>query len=515
MEPETTPFAMVSPLDGGELSGVTATPLESVDVLVARARGAQAGWGAKRIHDRVKAIAACKDRILDRAEAIATVIHREVGKPEIEALLGEVLPSADVVSYWCESIEELLEGAEVTLDRMAYPNKSGFIHREARGVVGVIMPWNFPFALPLRTIVPALLAGNAVLFKPSEVSPRSGQLVADIFAGLVPDGIFQLVQGGGDVGGALSAADVDLVVFTGSVASGRKVAHACAERLSPCSLELGGKDAAIVLADANLDRAAHGIVWGALTNAGQNCASVERVYVEESVATALADKILLAVRALGPGEVGPLTTRAQRAVVHRHVESAREAGAVVLTASAGDTSDAQGDFAYAPTVLRVTSDDLDVMREETFGPVIPIASVASADEALVRANASKYGLTASVWTKDIRRGEALARKLRAGVVTINNHSFTGALPAAPWSGHGDTGYGITSSPLALEALTRPRFVLVDRSRGARELWWYPYTPALRTIALSMAKLRSGSTGLFGKIRALFALLGAFPKRMKR
>jgi acyl-CoA reductase-like NAD-dependent aldehyde dehydrogenase len=221
------------------------------------------------------------------------------------------------------------------------------------------------------------------------------------------------------------------------------------------------------------------------------------------------------VRALGPGEVGPLTTRAQRAIVHRHVESAREAGAVVLTASAGDASDAQGDFAYAPAVLRVTGDDLDVMREETFGPVIPIASVASADEALARANASKYGLTASVWTKDIRRGEALARKLRAGVVTINNHSFTGALPAAPWSGHGDTGYGITSSPLALEALTRPRFVLVDRSRGARELWWYPYTPALRTIALSMAKLRSGSTGLFGKIRALFALLGAFPKRMKR
>ena len=437
-----------------------------------------------------------------------------------------MLPSADVVAYWCGAIEELLEGAEVELDRMAYPKKTGFIHRDPRGVVGVIMPWNFPFALPLRTIVPALLAGNAVLFKPSEVSPRAGQLVADIFAGLFPDGVFQIVQGGGDAGGALSAADVDLIVFTGSVASGRKVAHACAERLSPCSLELGGKDAAIVLADANLDRAAHGIVWGALMNAGQNCAAVERVYVEESIATALADKIVLAVRALRPGEVGPLTTRAQRATVHRHVEGARAAGATVLVGggsggSGGSESDDSREldaYAYAPTVLRVNAgaaaDDMDLMREETFGPVIPIAAVANADEALARANASKYGLTASVWTKDIRRGEELGRKLRAGVVTINNHSFTGALPAAPWSGHGETGYGITSSPLALEAFTRPRFVLVDRSRATRELWWYPYTPALRTIALSLAKLRSGSTGLLGKIKALFALLGAFSKRMK-
>jgi delta 1-pyrroline-5-carboxylate dehydrogenase len=165
--------------------------------------------------------------------------------------------------------------------------------------------------------------------------------------------------------------------------------------------------------------------------------------------------------------------------------------------------------------VKVENDQMDLMREETFGPVIPIAVVADAEAAIARANASKYGLTASVWTKKVRRGEEIAKKLRAGVVTINNHSFTGALPGAPWSGHGDTGYGITNSPLALEALTRPRFVLVDTSRGARELWWYPYTPALRTIALAMAALRSGSTGVFGKIKAFFALIGAFPKRMKR
>jgi delta 1-pyrroline-5-carboxylate dehydrogenase len=162
--------------------------------------------------------------------------------------------------------------------------------------------------------------------------------------------------------------------------------------------------------------------------------------------------------------------------------------------------------------VRVDNDDHDLMREETFGPVLPIAVVDGAEQALERANASKYGLTASIWTKDVKKAEVLARRLRAGVVTINNHSFTGALPGAPWSGHGETGYGITNSPLALDALTRPRFVLVDRNRAKRELWWYPYTPVLKTIALAMAKLRGGG-GLGARISALFALLGAFPKRM--
>jgi len=319
----------------------------------------------------------------------------------------------------------------------------------------------------------------------------------------------------------LCSADVDLVVFTGSVASGRKVARACAEKLVPCSLELGGKDAAIVLADANLERAANGIVWGAMMNAGQNCAAIERVYVEASVAKELTEKIVAATKALRAEDVGPLTTSAQRAIVARHVSGAKKGGAEVLVGGGEDdvespyraTSDEKG-YAYAPTVVAVADDESDLMREETFGPVVPIATVASADDAVKRANASKYGLTASVWTKSAKRGEEIAKRLRAGVVTINNHSFTGAIPAAPWSGHGETGYGITNSALALEALTRPRFVLVDRSRGKKELWWYPYTPALRTIALAMAVLRSGTAGLFAKVGAFFRLLGGFSKRWK-
>jgi acyl-CoA reductase-like NAD-dependent aldehyde dehydrogenase len=304
---------------------------------------------------------------------------------------------------------------------------------------------------------------------------------------------------------------VDLVVFTGSVATGRKVAHACAERLVPCSLELGGKDAAIVLADANLERAANGIVWGAMMNAGQNCASVERVYVEKSIAEAFTKKVVEVVGTLKGGtDFGGLATEAQRAVVARHVAAAKAAGGKVLAGGADDVDKRTKD--YPPTVVSVETDETPLMRDETFGPVVPIAVVADADEAVERANGSRYGLTASVWTKNRKQGLALAKKLRAGVVTINNHAFTGALPNTPWSGFGETGWGITGSPLALDTLTRPRFVLLDRSRAKRELWWYPYTPALRRVALAMAVVRSGTAGIFARVAALFRLVGAVMAR---
>ena len=258
-------------------------------------------------------------------------MHREIGKPEIEALSAEVLATADVVDYWCDAIEEELVDRVIDIDPLTYPRKRGTLSRDARGVIVVIAPWNFPFALPLRTIVPALLAGNAVLLKPSEISPRSGGLIGEMLAGLVPEGLFAVAQGGGEVGGALCAADVDLVCFTGSVATGRKVARACADRLIPCSLELGGKDAAIVLADADLDRAANGVVWGALANAGQNCAAIERVYVERSIAEAFTKKVIDVVKGLrARDDVGPLATERQCAIVREHVDAAVASGAKIL-----------------------------------------------------------------------------------------------------------------------------------------------------------------------------------------
>ena len=508
--PAAEPSAPTPPVAAPQ-AHIETTPPEAVAALVASARAAQASWAKRPIEERARLLEDVRDRVLDRAASIAWKIHEETGKPEVEALLAEVIPTADLVGYWNRTIEELLEPVEVELDRFAYPGKTAWLYREARGVIALITPWNYPVAIPLRTLVPALLAGNAVVFKPSEVVPGTGAIIEGLFADLLPPGVLQVVQGGGDVGAALAAADVDLVVFTGSVASGRKVAHACAERVSPCALELGGKDAAIVLTDANLERAVNGIVWGALTNAGQNCASIERVYVEQSIAEELKEQVVVAVRALQvPLEVAPGTTAAQRAIVARHVEAAVSGGARVLFGSAASESEASPS---GPMVLAVEDDDSPLMQDETFGPIIPIAVVADAEEAIRRANASRFGLTASIWTSDLRRGEELAMRLRAGTVTINNHAFTGALPAVPWSGHGETGYGITNSPLALDTLTRPRLVLTDARSAKRELWWYPYTPGLRTIALALATLRSGTSSIFAKAGALFRLLVNLPKRL--
>jgi acyl-CoA reductase-like NAD-dependent aldehyde dehydrogenase len=506
----SSPFATRSPLDDSALSVVEATPLADLQGLVDRARVAQLAWADVSVRDRALAIGKIKQRILARAEEIAELVHRECGKPIEEAALAEVLPNADLVDYWTAAIEELLDGTTIELDAISYPGKMGRIHKDARGTLALITPWNYPVAIPLRTLVPALLAGNAVLFKPSEITPRAGALVASLFAGILPEGVLTLVQGGGDIGSALVAAEgIDLVVFTGSVATGRRIAVACAERLIPCSLELGGKDAAIALADCEIERTSNGIVWGAFTNAGQNCAAVERVYIDKNVADRLIPKIVAAAKALRPGvDTAMITTQKQCAIVRRHLADAVAAGGEILVGGAPE----EGSLAFPPTVIKLATEDTALMREETFGPILPIFVVDGEDDAITRTNASKFGLTTSLWTRRYNHAHTLAKRLRSGVVTINNHGFTAAIPAAPWTGAGDSGYGITNSAHALAELTRVRFVLEDRNGAKRELWWYPYTPVLRTIAFAMAKLRGGA-GIGGRLRALFKLIGALPKRL--
>ncbi len=507
--PGPSPFPELSPLDGTPLARVEATDPARLVEMMDRARKAQPAWAKTAVANRAATLSKLRRRILQRAEEIADLLHRECGKPIEEAALSEVLPNADLVDYWTASIEELLEGAVVELDALAYPGKLGRIVHDPRGVVALITPWNYPVAIPLRTLVPALLAGNAVIFKPSEVAARSGALVASLFEGLLPEGVLQVAQGGGDVGEALVAAGADLVVFTGSVATGRRIAVACAEKLVPCSLELGGKDAAIVLKDCNLERTARGLVWGAFTNAGQNCASIERVYVERAVADKLVPRVVALTNELRAGiDTGVLTTERQCAVVRRHLAEALASGAELLAGGAPE----EGKLAFPPTVLKVTDEDTPLMREETFGPILPIVLVDDEEDAIRRTNASRFGLTTSVWTKRINHGHEIAGRLKSGVVTINNHGFTGAVAAAPWTGVGESGTGVTNSPHALAELTRVRFVLEDRSGGKRELWWYPYTPVLRRLVFAMARARGGA-GFFGRIGAFFQLLGALPKRL--
>ncbi len=479
-----------------------------VEAAVAKAREAFTGWSSRSARERAEIMRPVRARILSRAQEIGELLASEGKKPFEEGVLAEVLPNADLVDYWTASIEELVAADEVALDPTSYPGKRAIVYREPRGVIALISPWNYPVAIPLRTIIPAVLAGNTVVFKPSEHASRAGELVASLFAGVLPEDVVVLLQGGPEVGAELIRADVDAVVFTGSVATGKKIGAVCAERLVHCSLELGGKDAAIVLADAPIERTARGLVWGAFTNLGQNCASIERAYVVRSVYEKLSAEIVAVASSLDPGrDVGKMTTDAQAAIVRRHVGEAVKAGAKVL---AGAVPEADGDV--GPIVLEVKDEACALMREETFGPVLPLVVVESADEAIERANATSFCLTASLWSADVDLASVLARRLKAGIVTINNHGFTAAIPSLPWTGVGETGGGVTNGPHALGAFIRPRMVLEDRNKAKSELWWYPYTPALRAVALGMAKMKGGA-GLFGRFSGVVDVVAALPKRL--
>lgn len=499
------------PGDGLPLAPIVATPLPEVPRAIARAREAQAAWARLPVKERCRLVAAAGERLLAGSEEAARLLEAENGRPVAESYYFEILPNQDLFRFWLRHAPALLRGERVPIDPLVFPGKRGVVERLPRGVVLVIAPWNLPLSLPLRTAIPALLAGNAVVLKPSEYAARTGALLGRIFHEALPPGVFQVLQGAGEVAAAAVEAGVDFVSFTGSPRTGRAVAEAAARRLTPVALELGGKDAALVLADADLERAANGIVWGAFANAGQNCAAVERCYVVREVAgrfVALLRERIGSLR-IGPGgegevDVGPLTTGAQEALVLEQLREARERGAEVE----GGGRAGAGRF-VAPALVIDPPGELALSREETFGPVLPVYRVADVEEAVRRANASPYGLTASVWTRDVRAGERIARRLQAGVVTVNNHAFTGGLPGAPWSGVRGSGSGITNGPEALRELTRPRFVLADRSRRPRELWWHPYDATALALGRGLVRLRSRGGG---KLAALRQVIGAALRR---
>ncbi|MCA1558113.1 MAG: aldehyde dehydrogenase family protein, partial [Acidobacteria bacterium] len=348
------------------------------------------------------------------------------------------------------------------------------------GIVGIISPWNFPWAIPLGEVVMALMAGNAVVLKPSELSPLTGLKIGEIFkrAGL-PDGLLQVVTGDGSTGAALVEAGVDKIMFTGSVATGKRVAEVAARRLMPVVLELGGKDPMIVLDDADIERAAHAAVWGAFANSGQACASVERCYVQTSVAPKFIERVVELTRALKQGaaessDIGSMSSERQLETVEEHVDDALAHGARAITGG-GRRSDMGGAF-YEPTVLVDVDHTMKVMREETFGPVLPVMTFEAEDEAVRLANDSVFGLTASVWTKNIGRGRRMALQIQAGTVMVNEVLYTHGIAQAPWGGVKESGLGRTHGRLGLLELVQPQHIHVNRITLLRDFWWFNYTP---------------------------------------
>src|SRR5438128_4997693 len=439
-------LAVYEPGSGKLLGEVRVATAAQVRETVGAAKAAQAEWARKSFAERREVLLRFKDLLLQRADEFCDHISRENGKTRNESLFMEVLPVADATHYYANNAHKLLKDEKLSLHM--FPHKKSYLRFYPRGVIGLISPWNYPFSIPTGDAVAALMAGNAVVVKPSEYTPIIMEKTRALFeeAGL-PRGLFAVVQGKGDVGAALIASGVNMIVFTGSVATGKKVNLAAAEQMIPCVLELGGKDPAIVLADADLDSAAKKIAWGAFANSGQTCASVERVYVHESVAKPFTEKVVALARKLRQGEpnqydvdVGAMTTQMQVEIVRRPLEDARQRGAKLLTGGEIQLTPDGARFVQ-PTVLTDATPEMAIVREETFGPMLPIMTYRTEEEAVRLANDSTYGLSAYVFTRDRARAERIANQLAAGTVMHNDTLYTHAVPETPWGGVKSSGLG--------------------------------------------------------------------------
>jgi len=473
-------IASVNPATGEVLGEFDCAGLAEVRAAVTRARAAQPDWNAWGVLKRVKVLRRFQQLLLARKDDVAQRITREAGKPYVESLLTEVLVVLDAVRFLIDNAFAVLREEKLPHGNPAVTAKSGRILREPYGVIGIISPWNYPFSIPATEVLSGLVAGNTVVLKPSEFTLLIAITLQSLLqeAG-VPDDVFHVLPGDGSTGAALVKSDIDKLVFTGSVGTGRRIAQVAAERLLPVVLELGGKDPMLVLDDADLDVASSAAVWGAFVNAGQACLSVERCYVYEKLYPRFVDLCAEKARKLRVGngmdeatEIGPMISEQQVRLVEAHVEDARAHGARVL--SGGIRLRDLGPTFYAPTVLAGVDHRMRVMREETFGPVLPIASFRDDAEAVRLANDSEYGLAASVWTRDRSRGEAIARQIQAGTVMVNDVLSCFSISEAPHGGMKSSGLGRTHGRWGLEEMVRVKHLDTDLLPRVKKPWWFGY-----------------------------------------
>lgn len=504
MRPQTIPteaneIIVRDPATGEEVGRAPITSPSAVREAVRLARAAQPAWATLGYNQRAEVIFKARELVLAQLEEVATLISRETGKPASEAISMEIVPTLDLMHYFARNTAKLLKPTRIDLGQYGLMGRSSKIVYKPLGVVGIISPWNFPWATPLDEVVMALMAGNAVVVKPSELTPLTSLKIAEIFQqAQLPDGLLQVVTGDGSTGAALVDAGVNKIMFTGSVATGKRVAEAAAQQLTPVVLELGGKDPMIVLEDANIPNAARAAVWGGFNNSGQACASIERCYVHTSVAPAFIDAVVKETAALRQGpttsdeiDVGAMTTERQLQIVEDHITDAVERGAQVLIG--GKRHVAGNGWFHEPTVVTNVDHSMKLLREETFGPVIPIMTFETEDEAVRLANDSIYGLTACIFTADINRGRKLAERIEAGTVMVNEVVYTHALAQTPWGGVKQSGYGRTHGRLGLLELVTPQHIHVYSFPTIPDVWWFRYTTTARQLFRDLAKrFTSGS-----------------------
>jgi acyl-CoA reductase-like NAD-dependent aldehyde dehydrogenase len=487
----TSTFSVRGPADDLLVGEVPIHDETDIARMAGELRAAQPAWESMGPCGRRLWFGRWRDWMLDNQTRLTEMIVAESGKPWAEAAL-EVPTCVNIINYFADNAAAFLADDRPRPHSLAYLTKQLRVRYSPYPLVGVITPWNFPLIAPMADVPAALAAGCAVLSKPSEAVPLAWREVVrgwreDI--GAPP--VLACATGFGATGAAI-VDEVDMVQFTGSTATGRHIGMRCAERLVPCGLELGGKDAMIVLADADLERAANGAVWGGFFNAGQMCVSIERVFVEAPVYDEFVGKVVAKTRALRQGpererysrDIGPLITEEQHKIVSRHVQQALESGA---TAATGGHS-GPGRY-FEPTVLVDVDPSMDCMREETFGPTLPIMKVADADEAVRLANASPFGLTASVYSTDRKRAERIARQLESGSVNINNSAISAFQLAVPMGGWKESGLGARSGGAkGVRKYCRTQVITADRIEPKSEIVWYPYTKGKSTLQQTLARL---------------------------
>ncbi|MDR2630816.1 MAG: aldehyde dehydrogenase family protein [Spirochaetaceae bacterium] len=474
------------------------------------ARQAQGPWAALPYGERARRLKKVTVYLGNHFDELTEVIHRENGKVKIDALAAEVLPAVMALSFYIKQGKKFLAPRTLRGGNLLMFNKKSRMIYKPYGVVGIISPWNYPFAIPFSEVVMALLAGNAVILKVASDTPGVGRALEAVFAAAnLPEDLFSYIEmPGKEAGPAFISGGVDKLFFTGSTAVGRELLALAAPRLLPLVLELGGADAAIIRADADLDRAAAGILWSGFSNAGQSCGGAQRILVHQAVYEPFLEKLCGLVQKLTiaeDGDMGPMTTLRQKKAVQKQVEACIAAGARIAAASPDGSF--QDESLFAPAlVLTAVNETMPVMAEEIFGPVVAVLPVADDEEALRIANASSYGLTGSVWSRDHRRAKKLAARINAGAVMLNDHLMSHGLAETPWGGFGDSGLGKTHGEAGFREMLKAQVVVDDLLPGIkRNLWWQPYSEKTYQGIRAITELLAGTT-LGRRLKALPAVM---------
>ena len=474
-------IVVVNPATGQEIGRVPDLPATEVVELARRARAAQPGWQALGFDGRARILLRAQKWVVDHRDRIIETIVAETGKAYEDALIAEANYAASAFGFWAKNAPKFLEDERTKTTSPFVLGRKLVVRYQPLGLVGVIGPWNYPLTNSFGDCIPALAAGNAVILKPSEVTPMTSLLMAEALRECgMPEHVFQVATGRGETAEAL-VDEADMIMFTGSTRTGKKVMARAAETLTPVSLELGGKDPMIVLSDADVERAANAAVYYAMFNGGQTCIAVERVYVEEPIYDEFVAKVTEKARALrmgvptGPGavDVGAITSPPQMDIIEAHVEDAKAKGAKVVVG--GKRREGPGDF-FEPTVLVDVDHTMDAMTEETFGPTLPIMKVGDAEEAIRLANDSPYGLSGSVWTKDVAKGEAIARRVQSGAVDVNDAMLNYTALELPMGGWKASGLGTRHGAAGIRKFCAQQTILVTRLAPKKDVHMYPYRP---------------------------------------